>query len=204
MMDILLEAAKTGILTEVQKYDKAEWRGHRQQAIKFITEICLNGHLNVAMWLQETFDLTCAEARMGCNNALQCACSNGHLHVARWLHQTFSLNAEDAKMVNNLALRWACRGGHLSTAQWLQKTFGMTAENIGPVRNYLLQWPRENGHHHVVQWLCEAFDLPHQTTIHRWSPHNHSSWYPTLRACVLASAPTGFLSVAAVEQFYAT
>jgi hypothetical protein len=59
---------------------------------------CKNGHLKVAQWLTERFELTADDARAHHNRALLWACQNGHLAVVHWLEEEFGIKRAE---VNN-------------------------------------------------------------------------------------------------------
>ena len=91
-------------------------RADNNQALRWA---CMNGHLAVAQWLTDRFQLTTDDARAQNNGAFRGACGHGHLEMAQWLTDRFQLTAEDARADNNYALRWACWNRHLAVAQWL-------------------------------------------------------------------------------------
>jgi len=99
-----------------------------------LQEACEYGHLAVAQWLVERFQLTAADARTCNNEALRGACENGHLAVARWLTERFQLTADDARAINNHALRWARCLGHSDVVHWLKTEFDITQEEIDKLR----------------------------------------------------------------------
>ena len=120
---------------------------------------CANGHLEVARWLQQTFQLTVTDARAGGNCALRGACEHGHLEVARWLQQTFQLTADDAQACDNYALRWACEFGHLEVVRWLQQTFQLDPYAVQAACN--LQWERTSRDRlEVIRWLQRTWGYP--------------------------------------------
>ena len=92
---------------------------------------CRRGHLAVAQWLTERFQLTADDVRVNDNEALRWACRRGHLAVAQWLTERFQLTADDARAEDNWALLWTCHNGHLPVVQWLTERFQLTADEIG-------------------------------------------------------------------------
>ena len=125
----------------------------------YFSRCCEHGHLAVAQWLVERFELTAEDVKSKDNWVLRMSCSCGHLEVAQWLAVHFNLTARDARSYNNHALHMSCSHGHLEVAQWLTKTFGLTAEDARSNRNYALWKSCEHGHIAVVQWLVEHFEL---------------------------------------------
>jgi len=85
---------------------------------------CANGHLRVAEWLYDTFDITGADVCARGTGAFWFACMYGHLAVAQWLAASFALTAADAHAQQDRAYREAsgnhCRG----VVAWLTATFG--------------------------------------------------------------------------------
>ena len=124
-----------------------------------LREACLNGHLEIARWLQCTFQLTTADMHVEIECALRGACSNGHLDVARWLQQTFQLTAHDTRANNNWALRGTCENGHLEVASWLQQTFQLTAADARANGNIALCGACKYNHLGILRWLQRTWGI---------------------------------------------
>jgi hypothetical protein len=116
---------------------------------------CHNGHLAVAQWLVERFDLSAEDARAHGNEALRYACLAGNLNVAQWLAERFHLTAHDVRTHNNFALRTACHSGRLELAQWLAKRFELNVDDARANNNEALRWTCDGGHSDVAQWLAD-------------------------------------------------
>ncbi len=137
---------------------------------------CAHGHLAVAMWLVDRFDLTSIHAcppraflvrsrtesttvSLGAYYTLQCACWNGHLAVVQWFVDRFYISEDEIRADSNYALRYACYGGHLAVVQWLVSRFDLTADDIRVYNNWALSFACNNGHLTLVKWLVRHFGL---------------------------------------------
>ena len=120
---------------------------------------CRNGHLEVAVWLNDIINLTDEEVRDEFYNIFGKTCENGHLKVAKWLVKSFGITAENVKCGYNYAFRWACNGGHLDVIKWLVSTFHLTIDDAKSNNNHALESACMEGHLEVVKFLIDAFDF---------------------------------------------
>jgi hypothetical protein len=83
---------------------------------------CWGGHLAVAQWLVDTFQLTADDARVGNNSLFRWSCRQGQLAMAQWLVATFDITGDDVRA----ALYWGCSyrvRPSPAIARWLASTF---------------------------------------------------------------------------------
>lgn len=59
--------------------------------------VCANGYLDIAMWLDKTFNMTKEEFMMDNNRCFVYAVSNGDLKMIKWLISRFNLTINDCK-----------------------------------------------------------------------------------------------------------
>jgi hypothetical protein len=123
-------------------------RAYNNEALRVA---CKHGHLEVAQWLTDRFQLTADDARAYNNEALRVACKHGYLEVAQWLTDWFQLTTADARADDNGALRWSCGNGHLEVAQWLTDRFQLTADDARAWQIEALREACGNGHLEVAQ-----------------------------------------------------
>jgi len=91
---------------------------------------CLNGHLEIAQWLDGKCQFTRKEILDGNSPAFRMSCMHGHLEVAQWLDRKYRFTREEMMVENNLAYRWACMGGWLDVVQWLHGRCNFTREEM--------------------------------------------------------------------------
>ena len=87
--------------------------------IKTITDsfhlTCMNGHLEIAKWLINTFPNIDIHAED--EYAFRYSCYNGNLLIAKWLIEIFP--NIDIHAYNEFAFRYSCIYNHLEVAKWL-------------------------------------------------------------------------------------
>ena len=99
----------------------------RDTMLQIFKWCCGDGHLEVAKWIHQTFQISGREALVDYNYAFKVSCENGHLEVAQWLHQTFQITREEGLVYNNFAFRWSCQEGYLRVARFV---YTITREDI--------------------------------------------------------------------------
>jgi hypothetical protein len=123
---------------------------------------CAAGHLHVAAWLVEKFDLCNPEdGRVRDNEILRTACADGSLDVAMWVVETYQLVEDDARTGGNAPLRHACASGDAALVEFLLGTFRMCRQDVveadGVAHAYLA------GHAGLARNLAATFGLDDPT-----------------------------------------
>jgi hypothetical protein len=109
---------------------------------------CEFGHLEVVMWLNETFPEWTIHDRE--EYGFRWACGNGHLHVVLYLLEMFP--TIDVHARDDYAFRWACGNGYINVAIYLYFEIGNM--DIHALNDSAFQLSAEAGHLTVAQWLC--------------------------------------------------
>ena len=102
----------------------------KEDMVNAFQAACRNGHLLLAQWMAEAYDLDKDEAMAGGCLGLGLACKHGHLHVAQWLTAKFDLGKAHAAAGGHAAKRGSCANGHLEVVQWLSEQFKFTVQDI--------------------------------------------------------------------------
>ena len=107
---------------------------------------CGYGHLDVAIWLADRFELTACD---GMNEALRRAFAGGHIPVVEWLITRFNMGTAD--IVDDIAhaLRRACAGGVLKFVRWFAEKFG-----AGGIAAESFVDSCGGGHLETAQWIA--------------------------------------------------
>lgn len=210
------DAARTGHLVHVLRYDAERWQQYRPLVNDCLRMACAYGHTEYVQWLHNTFGLTDQSAA---NLGLRMACLSGHRTVISWLcdkHlvtrpglaygivtayaagyptlansliEKHDVTFEDIECDNNRILLKLCVGGWVRTARWVHSTFGISALNIMAALQLA-----ESESPMMLQWLCVTFRLPRPTGYAAWTRLKHESWYWQADVVTMAShMPRGMI-----------
>jgi hypothetical protein len=96
---------------------------------KLLEDVCINGHLNVAIWLFENFGESVTYVASDILLGEVCMIT-GRLYIAQWLHKTFHTKPYVMRFGSPDTLFCAYVRGDLPMVQWLYTKFGVS----GPVQ----------------------------------------------------------------------
>ena len=96
-----------------------------EKDLGYLQVACQNGKLNIAKWLQSTFNFTKEEAKSVDNIIFKFICHDGYLDIAKWFHSTFVITDEEARSNYNIAFHWACENKDYHVTRWLDQTFNL-------------------------------------------------------------------------------
>lgn len=119
-------------------------RNHLQKPFRMFEECCFMGHLSVAQWLYDNYDI---DIYNNDNAAFDSCIASGHLPVLQWL---YGLGVYDIHMYADEAFRSSCRHGHLDMAKWI---YSLGKVDIHPFEEEVFRLSCANGHLHTAQWL---------------------------------------------------
>ena len=80
---------------------------------------CEKGHIKIAEWLTNEFQLTINDVRSNNNYILTLTCWWGRFETAQWLVKKFCFTVDDIRISNDIVLLWVCIGNHKKIAEWL-------------------------------------------------------------------------------------
>lgn len=177
-----IEACADGDLSKAQQLGAGLTKDYiSKYAPVALLLVCGNGHLAIAQWLHETFELTTdlgEEPSEGEDpkyiSIFRIACANGRLRIARWLYTTFGMTATDITADYNSAFINACSNGHLAVAQWLYTMARITQE---AANGFALHYSQRYGYIETLQWLCYTFKRPYPDKRLLWDRRMHNQWY---------------------------
>lgn len=98
---------------------------------------CYYGHLHVAQWLVEHFNLNIDDIRSNDNFILRKICDNGHIDILKWVIENFDITINDLRTNNNYALRWSFINGHFDIVDYLFSKFNFKDSDCTPI-NYAI------------------------------------------------------------------
>jgi hypothetical protein len=121
---------------------------------QMLNECCGNNHLNAAMWITRTYNITEFEDCNSPSRTIQLLCKRGHFDVLKWIFATFRTVKVEIKAISG-AFGLACGYGHLEI-KWIAKTMNIIQpEDIDSAVYHTCR----RGHLNIFRWLFETFDI---------------------------------------------
>jgi hypothetical protein len=117
---------------------------------------CAHGHLGVAQYLADVFDVTPEDARAGNNIAVHRALLAGHRGVVEWLADRFGINPRAGC---DLLSACCAQSDSVETVRWLVERFGYTATDVRSRCNQTLRSALLHSHCDVAALLADKFEL---------------------------------------------
>jgi len=182
-------ACKEGKLDEVRKivFDtRFCLQDMRDDSHGALYHACVNGHLELAMWLVDVFDMDTEDICCDTYVNITRSAERGHLSVFQWL-LTFDIpmdvrqwslmfintcraghlscvqelvkHQQFSKETALTAFLRACECGNLSVAQFLVETFELDRTAVTHDNMYAFRTACKNGYQDLVYYLVDVFDI---------------------------------------------
>lgn len=156
MDGILAKAVTSGKLDHVTCHKPVAWRSlDRELVLTYFEWTCAEGHLQVAQWMHNVFNLRIGELRRDNCHTLSLAKSRGHLRMTQWLVNTFNLTLSDIKCCDPYPLYNSCLTGRVDFTQWLIAKYGLSLEDEGGINNAFAE-VCVRGHTNMARWLYDV------------------------------------------------
>jgi len=147
---------------------------------------CKYGHLDIAKWIVQKYELYYNDAIANYNDALYFACKNGHLDIIQWFVPKFFLTSVRKRKYHVYVFGLACKYGHFELVQWAFQH--IRKEDVKCGDNYAFRNACCNGHMEIVKWLVEQvgdinYDANTNDLMNHYSIENSGRNWAFNQAC---------------------
>jgi len=131
---------------------------------------CQHGHLRVAKWMAEEYNIAREQISWYDKKPLLLACANGHTAVAKWLCKTYgfrrdySLLQEQWRGIAGVTpemladvFEQGCANGTLKHVQWMIRHFGLSHDEVRGTHDRAMEWATRRNKLDTALWLAKVY-----------------------------------------------